>query len=116
MDDLPTTRYVKSDDVHIAYQVFGQGSLDLLFVTGFVSNIDAIAGGFAWLNTQLQAKGLYKFQPSTAGRVKLQLTMPGWERYDFEALDYRQSHSIHRNEVRQIRHWTASWKIASSLL
>jgi pimeloyl-ACP methyl ester carboxylesterase len=42
MDDLPTTRYVKSDDVHIAYQVFGQGSLDLLFVTGFVSNIDAI--------------------------------------------------------------------------
>jgi pimeloyl-ACP methyl ester carboxylesterase len=42
MDDLPTTRYVKSDDVHIAYQVFGQGSLDLLFVTGFVSKIDAI--------------------------------------------------------------------------
>jgi class 3 adenylate cyclase len=42
MDDLPTTHYVKSDDVHIAYQVFGDGSLDLLFVTGFVSNIDAI--------------------------------------------------------------------------
>jgi class 3 adenylate cyclase len=42
MDDLPNTRYVKSDDVHIAYQVFGEGSLDLLFVTGFVSNIDAI--------------------------------------------------------------------------
>jgi class 3 adenylate cyclase len=42
MDDLPTTHYVKSDDVHIAYQAFGDGLLDLLFVTGFVSNIDAI--------------------------------------------------------------------------
>jgi len=42
MDDLPTTHYVKSDDVHIAYQVFGEGSLDLLFVPGFVSNIEAI--------------------------------------------------------------------------
>ena len=42
MADLPATRYVKSDDVHIAYQVFGEGSLDLLFVTGFVSNIEAI--------------------------------------------------------------------------
>jgi pimeloyl-ACP methyl ester carboxylesterase len=42
MDALPTTRYVKSDDVHIAYQVFGEGSLDLLFVPGFVSNVEAI--------------------------------------------------------------------------
>src|SRR5437899_1702740 len=42
MDDRPNTRYVKSDDVHIAYQVFGEGSLDLVFVPGFVSNIDTI--------------------------------------------------------------------------
>src|ERR1700730_13862873 len=42
MDCLPTTHYLKSDDVHIAYQVFGEGSLDLLFVPGFVSNIEAI--------------------------------------------------------------------------
>ena len=42
MDSLPTTHYLKSDDVHIAYQVFGEGSLDLLFVPGFVSNIEAI--------------------------------------------------------------------------
>lgn len=37
----PETRYVKSDDVHIAYQVLGDGPLDLLFVPGFVSNIEA---------------------------------------------------------------------------
>jgi pimeloyl-ACP methyl ester carboxylesterase len=40
MDDRPTTHYVKSDDVHVAYQVFGKG-LDLVFVPGFVSNIEA---------------------------------------------------------------------------
>jgi pimeloyl-ACP methyl ester carboxylesterase len=37
----PVTHYVKSDDVHIAYQVIGDGSLDLLFVPGFVSHIEA---------------------------------------------------------------------------
>src|SRR5262249_43764006 len=42
MDGRPTTHYVKSDDVHVAYQIFGEGPLDLLFVPGFVSNIEAI--------------------------------------------------------------------------
>ena len=37
----PATRYVKSDDVHIAYQVIGDGPLDLLFVPGFVSHVEA---------------------------------------------------------------------------
>lgn len=37
----PETRYVKSDEVHIAYQVLGEGPLDLLFVPGFVSNVEA---------------------------------------------------------------------------
>lgn len=35
----PSTRYVKSDDVHIAYQVIGDGPLDLVFVPGFVSHV-----------------------------------------------------------------------------
>jgi len=39
---IPPTRYVKSDDVHIAYQILGEGSLDLLLVPGFVSNVEAI--------------------------------------------------------------------------
>ncbi len=37
----PDTRYAKSGDVHIAYQVFGSGPFDLVFVPGFVSNLDA---------------------------------------------------------------------------
>jgi class 3 adenylate cyclase len=42
MSELPTTHYVKSDDIHIAYQVVGEGPFDLLFVPGFVSNIEAL--------------------------------------------------------------------------
>ena len=40
MAEIPSTHYVKSDDVHIAYQVIGESSFDLLFVPGFVSNVE----------------------------------------------------------------------------
>jgi class 3 adenylate cyclase len=36
----PDTRYAKSADVHIAYQVFGAGSVDLVLVPGFISNVE----------------------------------------------------------------------------
>ena len=50
MADVPETHYVKSDDVHIAYQVIGDGPIDLLFVPGFVSNVEA-----GWRNPDLSA-------------------------------------------------------------
>lgn len=34
------TRYARSGDVRIAYQVVGQGPFDLVFVPGFISNLD----------------------------------------------------------------------------
>ncbi|MGK7871070.1 alpha/beta fold hydrolase [Falsiroseomonas sp. E2-1-a20] len=34
------TRYARSGDVHLAYQVVGQGSLDLVYVPGFINNLD----------------------------------------------------------------------------
>jgi class 3 adenylate cyclase/alpha-beta hydrolase superfamily lysophospholipase len=37
----PQTHYAKSADVHIAYQVIGEGPLDLVFVPGFVSHVEA---------------------------------------------------------------------------
>lgn len=37
----PDTKYAKSGDVHIAYQVTGSGPLDLIWVPGFVSHLDA---------------------------------------------------------------------------
>ena len=36
----PETRYAKSGEVRIAYQVVGQGPLDLVFVPGFISNLE----------------------------------------------------------------------------
>jgi pimeloyl-ACP methyl ester carboxylesterase/class 3 adenylate cyclase len=37
---LPTTRYAKSGDVHVAYQVFGNGPVDLIYIPGFVSHLE----------------------------------------------------------------------------
>ena len=36
----PTTRYVRSGDANIAYQVVGQGPLDLIWVPGWISNVE----------------------------------------------------------------------------
>ncbi|MGI9577355.1 MAG: adenylate/guanylate cyclase domain-containing protein [Microthrixaceae bacterium] len=36
----PTTRYARSGDVHIAYQVVGDGPVDLVVAPGFVSHCD----------------------------------------------------------------------------
>ena len=37
---LPETKYVQSGDVHIAYQVIGNGPRDLLIVPGFISHLE----------------------------------------------------------------------------
>jgi pimeloyl-ACP methyl ester carboxylesterase/DNA-binding CsgD family transcriptional regulator len=51
----PETRYAKSGDIRIAYQVVGNGPLDLVFVPGFISNLDAHweDPGFSHLMTRL---------------------------------------------------------------
>src|SRR5438105_13362885 len=40
---LPVTNYARSGDVSIAYQLLGDGPLDLVFVHGFVGNMDVQA-------------------------------------------------------------------------
>src|SRR6266536_5467769 len=40
MSDPPKTRYAKSGDVHIAYQVLGDAPIDVVWVPGFVSNVE----------------------------------------------------------------------------
>ena len=40
----PDTRYAKSGDVHIAYQVFGAGPINLVLASPFVSNVERIGG------------------------------------------------------------------------
>jgi hypothetical protein len=41
----PETRYAKSGEVNVAYQVLGEGPLDLVFVYGWISHLD-----FQWTN------------------------------------------------------------------
>ncbi|MER3376179.1 MAG: alpha/beta fold hydrolase [Allomuricauda sp.] len=36
----PATQYTKSGRINIAYQVFGSGSVDMVYIPGWVSNID----------------------------------------------------------------------------
>jgi pimeloyl-ACP methyl ester carboxylesterase len=57
----PETRYAKSGDVHIAYQVVGDGPLDLIFVPGFVSNVE-----MAW-----ETPGRARFQSRLAAFSRL---------------------------------------------
>lgn len=41
MQGAPETKYAKADDgVHIAYQVFGEGPFDLVFIPGFISRLE----------------------------------------------------------------------------
>lgn len=44
----PITKYAKSNDINIAYQVVGQGSVNLIFIPGWVSNIDMM-----WVDANL---------------------------------------------------------------
>src|SRR5206468_3001528 len=39
---LPETRYALSGDINIAYQVLGDGPIDLVMVPGFISHIEAM--------------------------------------------------------------------------
>jgi hypothetical protein len=38
---LPETRYARRGDIHIAYQVVGEGELDLVLVSSWFSHLEA---------------------------------------------------------------------------
>lgn len=42
MTEISEVRYARSGDIDIAYQVVGDGPLDLVFVSGFISHLDLI--------------------------------------------------------------------------
>lgn len=44
----PTTRYAKNGSINIAYQVVGEGPVDLVYVPGWVSNIDMM-----WVDSKI---------------------------------------------------------------
>lgn len=42
MDRRPETRYARTPAGHVAFQVFGEGDIDILFLTSWLSNVDAM--------------------------------------------------------------------------
>jgi pimeloyl-ACP methyl ester carboxylesterase len=52
----PPTRYAESDGLKIAYQVIGDGPIDVVTVLGFVSNIDAM-----WIGPPSSRIGVERF-------------------------------------------------------
>ena len=62
MDDtFPEIRYARSDDVHIAYQVLGEGDVDLVFVMGWLTNLE----------TYWELPGYRRFMQRLAGFTRL---------------------------------------------
>ena len=53
----PETRYAKSGDIRIAYQVVGDGPFDLVFVPGFVSNVELWWDMPEWANFIMRLAG-----------------------------------------------------------
>jgi class 3 adenylate cyclase len=39
---MPETRYARSGDIHIAYQVFGSGEFDLVLIPGYVTHVELV--------------------------------------------------------------------------
>jgi pimeloyl-ACP methyl ester carboxylesterase len=50
MNSMPETRYAKSGDNYVAYQVMGEGPFDLVWVPGFFSHIDLQMEWPLWAN------------------------------------------------------------------
>ncbi|MBA2631511.1 MAG: hypothetical protein H0U86_00690 [Chloroflexi bacterium] len=40
MTEVPETRYAWNGDVALAYQVMGEGPIDIVYIQGYVSNVD----------------------------------------------------------------------------
>jgi class 3 adenylate cyclase len=41
VDELPTTKYARNGEIHLAYQVVGEGALDLVLIESWVHNVEA---------------------------------------------------------------------------
>ncbi len=78
----PETRYAKSGDVHVAYQVFGSGAVDLVFVPGFISNVEHYwldPSHARWLKRLARFARVISFDKRGTGLSDRVSTMPGMD-------------------------------------
>jgi len=55
---MPETQYAQSGDLSIAYQCVGEGPLDILFIPGFVSNVELMWELPSWAELLTRLSGL----------------------------------------------------------
>ncbi len=70
MISLPETRYARSGDISIAYQVMGDGPLDLVVVPGFVSHVEffhELPGYTHWLQSMASFARVIRFDKRGGG-------------------------------------------------
>ena len=82
MERLPETRYAKSGDIHVAYQVFGEGAIDLVFVPGFISNVEVYwedPSHARWLRRLARFARVISFDKRGTGLSDRVSTMPAMD-------------------------------------
>ena len=55
---MAETQYAQSGDLSIAYQCVGEGPVDILFIPGFVSNVELLWEIPTWADLLRQLSGL----------------------------------------------------------
>lgn len=76
------TRYAKSGDVHVAYQKFGRGKLNLVIVPGWISNLDCCwdhPSSVAWLERFGEYANVVMFDKRGTGLSDRGKGMPGMD-------------------------------------
>ncbi len=80
---MPRTQYAKSDNVHVAYQVYGEGAKNLVLVPGFVSQIETYweHPGFAkWLERVGQFSKVAMFDKRGTGLSDRGVAVPDMDK------------------------------------
>ena len=80
---MPRTQYAKSENVHVAYQVYGEGAKNLVLVPGFVSQIETYweHPGFAkWLERVGQFSKVAMFDKRGTGLSDRGVAVPDMDK------------------------------------
>ena len=59
------TKYAKSSDIHVAYQVVGQGPINLVLLMGWVSHLD-----YGWEGPSLTLNWVVRVQQARTGVLR----------------------------------------------
>jgi len=76
------TRYARNGDIHIAYQIFGDGEVDLVFVPGFISHTENswdLPGFAEWLRKLGSFSRVIMFDKQGTGLSDRGSELPGMD-------------------------------------